>query len=119
MARQRYVAVGNRWIPANEAAIEKECNTHYIQGALKPFISMLDGREVTSRIQYEADLRAHGYVCVGNEVDKLMTKPKLPDVDPQQRRELIRAQISELGYDGMKKALKRDVDFIKWNSRNN
>ena len=116
--RQKYVAVGNKWVPANEAAIEKECNAPYIQGAIKPFISMLDGREVTSRLQYEKDLRAHGYVCVGNDIKSLMDKPRgIPDFDPQQRRELIAAQISELGYDGMKKALKRDIDFIRWNSR--
>jgi hypothetical protein len=78
---------------------------------------MLDGKEVTSRLQYEADLRAHGYVCVGNETKHLMQKPRIPDVDPQQRRELIAAQISELGHEGMKKALRRDIEFARWNSR--
>src|SRR5574343_86405 len=41
----------------------------------------------------------------------------IPDFDPEGRRELIRAQINELGYKGLKQALKRDIDFIKWNSR--
>ena len=116
MGRQRYVAVGNKWVPANEAAIEKD-HGPYIQGALKPFISMIDGKEVTSRQQYQADLKAHGFVEVGNEVDYLMKPQKAPDVDPQHRRELIAAQIRELGYDGMKKALRRDIDFIRNNSR--
>ncbi|HEY6020707.1 MAG TPA: hypothetical protein VIY48_12675 [Candidatus Paceibacterota bacterium] len=116
MARQKYVAVGNKWVPVNEAAMEKE-HGPMIQGALKPFISMLDGKEVTSRLQYQADLRAHGYVEVGNEVDHLMKSRKLPDVDPQQRKELIAAQIRELGYKGLKNALKRDIDFIRFNSR--
>lgn len=117
MARQRYIAVGNRWVPANEAAAEKESNSPYIHGVLKPFISMLDGKEVTSRLQYEADLRAHGYVVVGNDTKHLMQRPSIPDVDPQQRRELIAAQISELGYEGMKKALRKDIEFSRWNSR--
>ena len=117
MSRQRYIAVGNRWVPANEAAMERECNAPMIQGALKPFVSMIDGKEVTSRLAYRAELRARGLVEVGNEVDYLMKPPKLPDCDPQGRRELIRAQINELGYEGVKKALKRDIDFIKWNSR--
>lgn len=103
-------------MPANDAAQEKEYGV-MIQGPLKPFISMLDGKEVTSRLQYQADLRAHGYVEVGNEIKHLMKRPEIPDVDPQQRRELIAAQIREMGYDGMKKALKRDIDFIKFNSR--
>ena len=115
MSRQRYIAVGNKWVPINEAAADKEYGV-IIQGPLKPFISMIDGKEVTSRQQYQADLRAHGYVEVGNEV-KHLTKPPVPDVDPQQRRELIAAQIRELGYDGVKKALKRDIDFIRYNSR--
>ena len=115
--KQRYIAVGNRWVPANEAALEKESDAPMIQGALKPFISMIDGREVTSRLAYRAELRARGLVEVGNEVDYLMKSPGLPDAAPQERRELIRAQINELGYNGLKKALKRDIDFIKWNSR--
>ena len=113
--RQKYVAVGNRWVPANEAAYEKECNAPMVIGALKPFVSMIDGREVTSRLQYQADLRAHGFVEVGNEIDHLMTPPKAPD-DPN-RKEFIAAQIREMGYGGLKKALRRDIDFIKWNSR--
>ena len=114
--RQRYIERNGKWVPANEAAVEKE-HGPMIMGALKPFISMIDGKEVTSRLQYQADLRAHGYVEVGNEVDYLMKPPKLPDCDPQHRREIIRAQVNELGYDGLKRALKRDIDFIKWNSR--
>jgi predicted lipid carrier protein YhbT len=114
--KQKYIAVGNKWIPVNEAAADKEYGV-MIQGPLKPFISMLDGKEVTSRLQYQADLKAHGYVEVGNEVSHLMKHSTIPDVDPQHRRELIAAQIRELGYEGTKKALKRDIDFVKWNSR--
>lgn len=114
--RQRYIAVGSKWVPINEAAVEKE-HGPMIQGALKPFISMLDGKEVTSRTQYQADLRAHGYVEVGNEVGHLMNRPAIPDVAPQQRRELIAAQIREMGYEGMKRALRKDIEFSRWNSR--
>jgi hypothetical protein len=115
--RQRYIAVGGHWVPANEAAAEKESNSPYIQGVLKPFISMIDGKEVTSLLQYRADLRAHGYVEVGNETKYLKTRPPIPEVDPQQRRELIVAQIREMGYEGMKKALRKDIEFSRWNSR--
>ena len=114
--RARYVQINGELVPANEVAIAaQEPTGPYVQGALKPFISMIDGREVTSRLQYEADCRAHGYTIIGNEIDALMKPRPLPD-DPE-RRELIAAQIRELGYHGMKKALKRDVDFIRWNSR--
>lgn len=112
--KQRYIEQNGKWIPANEAAVEK--SSIMIQGPLKPFISMLDGKEVTSRLKYRADLRAHGYVEVGNET-KYLTRQPLPDPEPEQRRELIAAQIREMGYEGMKKALKKDVDFIRWNSR--
>ena len=115
--KQKYIAVGNRWVPANEAAEEKECSAPMIQGALKPFISQFDGKEYTSRLAYRAELRARGLIEVGNEVEHLMKPRPLPDADPQHRREIIAAQINELGYRGLKKALKRDIDFIKWNSR--
>ena len=113
--KQKYIEQDGKWVPANEAA--QEVSSPMIQGPLKPFISMLDGKEVTSRLKYQADLRAHGYVEVGNEV-KYLTKKPLPDPEPEQRRELIAAQIRELGYQGMKKAIKKDIDFIRWNSRN-
>jgi hypothetical protein len=114
MARQKYIAVGNRWVPANEAAVERAAGP-MIQGAPKPFVSMVDGKLVTSLAKYRADLRAHGYEEVGDQVEYM--KPRAPSHDPE-LKELIAAQFRELGYDGMKKALRRDIEFIRNNSRN-
>ena len=82
---------------------------------IAPYQSMIDGRMITSRSQHREHLRAHGCIEIGNE--RIDATPKgVPDVDPQHRKELIAAQIRELGHEGFKKAMKRDVDFIKWNS---
>lgn len=112
----RYIQINGELIPADEATQEREYGP-YVQGALKPFISMVDGKEVTSRAKYRADLRAHGYEEVGNEIEHLMKPREIPDVAPGQRKELIAAQIRELGHEGFRKALQRDVEFVKWNSR--
>lgn len=113
--RERYIYYGTDAVRVDENAPNPVFPE--IIGPLKPFISMIDGKEVTSRLQYQADLRAHGYVEVGNEVKHLMRPRSMPDPDPIGRKELIAAQIRELGYHGMKKALRRDVEFIRNNSR--
>ena len=115
--RARYVQIDGELVPVNEAAerAAQEPGGPFIQGPVKPFISMLDGKEVTSLAKYRADIKARGYIEVGNEIDHLM-KPR-PAPEDTSRKELIAAQIRELGYHGVKKALKRDIDFIRWNSR--
>lgn len=86
---------------------------------IQPYQSMVDGTMIQSRSQHRAHLRQHGCIELGNEVNHLTAPRERPDVAPQQRKELIVAQIQALGHDGFKKALKRDIDFVKWNSRNN
>lgn len=83
---------------------------------IKPYKSMIDGSEITSRSRHRKHLREHDCFEIGNDTAALFKKPDLT-LDPE-RKELIAAQIRELGHDGLKKALKRDIDFIRWNSRN-
>ena len=78
---------------------------------------MVDGSEITSRSKHTLHLKKHGCQEVGNEISALMKRGS-SDVDPKGRKELIVAQIQALGHEGFKKAIQKDVDFIKWNSRN-
>lgn len=57
------------------------------------FRSMVDGKMVTSKAKYRADLRARGYVEVGNE--KLNTAPPPPPKMGGMKDDIRRA-ISEL-----------------------
>lgn len=79
------------------------------------YTSMIDGSRIGSRSQHREHLKAHGCVEIGNE--KINTTPRgIPDADPKHRKELIVAQVQEFGRDGLRRALRRDIDFIKWNS---
>ena len=91
----------------------------YVVPDIAPYKSMLTGEIIKGRAQHRAHLRQHGCVEVGNEVkahlayyDKLQK-----DVAPQQRHELIRAQVDAMTHREFKAAIKRDVDRVKWNSR--
>ena len=86
---------------------------------IKPYKSMIDGSEIRSRSHHRAHLRQHGCIEVGNETKShLDYYAKLPkDVAPQQRKELIRAQVDAMTEKQFKAAIRKDVEFVKWNSR--
>ncbi len=84
---------------------------------IKPYKSMIDGREITSRSAHREHLKNHGCIEIGNEIPKTIAPRGIPDVNPEGRKELIRAQIDALRHDDLKRMLKRDLDRIKWNSR--
>lgn len=110
------------WIYRNGVAYEKglqpTSDAPLVMGDIQPYMSMIDGREITSRSQHREHLKAHGCVEVGNEAAKQMDyHNRIPDVAPQQRHELIRAQVNEMTDRQFKAAIKRDIDRVKWHSR--
>jgi len=42
---------------------------------IKPYKSMIDGREITSRSRHREHLRAHNCIEIGNETKHLQPKP--------------------------------------------
>lgn len=86
-----------------------------VMGDIQPYTSMIDGSTISSRSHHRAHLKQHGCIEIGNETKYLQQKPApLPDG----RKELIVSQVQRMGHEGFKRAVKNDVDFIKWNSRN-
>lgn len=83
---------------------------------IAPYRSMIDGSIIKSRSQHREHLRAHGYQEVGND-SSLTRAPSIPDVRPEQRKELIRSQIAAMPHKEFKAMLRRDLDNIRWNSR--
>lgn len=79
---------------------------------IEPYVSMADGSVINSRSQHRAHLRQHGCIEVGNE--KLQATP-MPD--PPGRKEYLIHQVKQLGHEGFKRAVKRSLDEIRWNSR--
>ena len=109
--RRRYIQIDGILY---EKGTEPRSEGVMIFGDIQPYQSMIDGSIITSRSQHREHLKAHGCIEIGNEP----IKPRpLPDVSPQKRKELIAAQVNEMTYSEFKKALKRDADFVKWNSR--
>lgn len=57
---------------------------------IKPYISQIDGSEITSRNKHNAHLRAHGCVEVGND-SSLTRKPQPLKSPPGLKEKIIRA----------------------------
>lgn len=85
---------------------------------IEPYQSMITGEIIGSRSRHREHLREHNCFEVGNDVKPMLTYYDNPkDVAPQQRHELIKAQVDAMSHDQFRKALKRDIDRVKWNSR--
>ena len=103
---------------AYEKGTEPSRSGAMIMPDIKPYRSMIDGSEITSRSKHREHLRAHGYQEVGNETTALLKAAQgIPDCDPQGRKELIRAQIDAMSHAEFKRAVTRDIERVKWNSR--
>ena len=103
---------------AYEKGTEPRSEGPMVMPDIKPYKSMKTGEMITSRSQHREHLKQHGLVELGNEPLKYLNKPYegIPDVNPQGRKELIRAQVNEMSHKDFKQAIKRDVDRVKWNS---
>tara|TARA_R110000868_G_scaffold1674_2_gene13486 strand:+ start:2146 stop:2493 length:348 start_codon:yes stop_codon:yes gene_type:complete len=102
-------------VPADEAAYNA---VHMVMPDIAPYKSMATGEMIESRSKHHEHLRRHDLVEIGNEIPTLMKNRGIPDVDPQGRKETIARQIKGMGHDNFKRALKREIEHIKWNSNN-
>lgn len=84
---------------------------------ISPYQSMLTGETISSRSRHREHLKAHGAFEVGNDSSLQRKYSGIPDVAPQQRKELIRAQVNEMTHEQFKRAVKKDLDNLRWNSR--
>ncbi len=77
------VEVSDDWTPEPQADI-------HVMKDIKPYKSMIDGREITSRSRHREHLREHGCVEVGND-SSLWRKPKPIESPPGLKEKIIRA----------------------------
>lgn len=118
--RQRFIQHPDtgELIPADQ--YDRDVSLHHVIGEIQPYKSMITGEMITSRSQHREHLRKHGCVEVGNDVHSMLNhyeRSTSADVSPQKRRELIQAQVDAMSHKEFKAAIKRDVDRVKWNSR--
>lgn len=83
----------------------------------KPYQSMITGELITSRAKHREHLRRYGYQEVGNDPGLKAPPRGMPDTAPQQRKELLIAQVNAMTHEQFKAAGKRDLDRLRWNSR--
>jgi isopropylmalate/homocitrate/citramalate synthase len=120
--RQRYIQEPGtgKLIKAEDWAQHQYEKQHgpMVMGDIQPYKSMVTGEMITSRSQHREHLKKHGLREIGNDVQPLFDAYKnLPDVAPQQRKEIIRAQVDAMTEKQFRAAIKKDIDFVKWNSR--
>ena len=82
---------------------------------IKPYQSQVTGEMITSRSQHREHLKQHDCVEIGDQIQHL--KMNRPTFESAQRKELIRAQVDAMSHAEFKRALQRDIDNVKWNSR--
>ena len=80
----------------------------------KPYKSMITGEWITSRAKHQEHLKRHGYVEIGNDSSLTKQRTQFPDAAPQQRKELLIAQVNEMTHEQWKAAGKRDLERIRW-----
>lgn len=114
MKKKYYADENGHWVeqrPTYETGV-------MVMSDIEPYQSMLTGEMITSRSKHRQHLREHGCVEIGNDYHEQLTYyDKLGDIAPQQRHDLIQAQVDAMSEKDFRKALKRDIDRVKWNSR--
>jgi len=115
--RNRWVYVNGEPVLADEY-VPTRADAPMVMGDIPPYKSMVTGEMITSRSRHREHLREHGMVELGNDcpIPPPDYKHEIPDVAPQQRKELIRAQIDAMSHKEFKAALARDIERVKWNS---
>lgn len=110
--RRRYVQINGELIEVGDAPVRSR--TEIVPDFDKPYKSMITGEMITSRAKHREHLRRHGFFEVGN--DKSLTKQRtsFPDAAPQQRKELLIAQVDAMTHKQWKEAGRRDLERLRW-----
>lgn len=111
--RRRFVQINGELV---EYGHETERPTPAVLPDIAPYKSMVTGEVIESRSKHREHLKRHGYEEVGND-SSLFKQRGLPDVSPQKRKELIRAQIDRMSHKEFQSMHKRFIDDMKWNNR--
>ena len=112
MSVRRYVQING---VLYERGQEPMPDAPMVIGDIEPYQSQITGEMITSRSQHREHLKAHGCVEIGDQVHHMQAKR--PDFESPERKELIRAQVDAMSHADFKRALQRDVERVKWNSR--
>ena len=110
------------WVYIDGVAHEKldsgvQARTQIVPDFDQPYKSMITGEMITSRAKHREHLRRHGYTEIGND-RSITARPKnFPEAAPQRRKDLLIAQVQAMTHEQFKAAGKRDLERLRWNTR--
>lgn len=87
--RHRYIQIEGELIPVGEDY--REIRGFQVMPDIQPYISMIDGTEITSRSRHREHLRAHNCIEVGNDSSVLNPRPRPTAPPPGRKEHIIRA----------------------------
>ena len=88
--RHRFVQINGELVEVGSDWTPEPRHDYHVMPDIKPYRSMIDGKEITSRSRHREHLRAHGCVEVGND-SSLWRKPKPLGSPPGLKEKIIRA----------------------------
>ena len=88
-------------------------HTHMVMPDIAPYQSMADGTMIESRSKHQEHLARHGMRVV--EPGEIGAKPA-PKQDSGIKQEYVSKFIHGMTHEERKAAVRREVDFINWNS---
>ena len=105
-----------------EKGTEPHVDAPFVLGDIPAYKSMADGTMVEGRAQHREHLRRHGCVEVGNDVKAQFgyyarAAQEVAAKQKESRVGMLRAQFDRMTDKQVRAAVKRDADFVKWNSR--
>ena len=92
--RTRYVQIGLELVEVAADYTPEPISDIHIVRDIKPYISMIDGSEITSRSRHREHLRNHGCIEVGN--DSSLKRPPKPLESPPGLKETIIRGVNEV-----------------------
>ena len=106
------------WVYVDGVAYEKGVDPMpdrvQIMPEIEPYQSMVTGEWITSRAKHQEHVRRHHLVELGNDSSLTAKYKGIPDTAPQQRKELLIAQVNAMTHEQWKAAGKRDLERIRW-----
>lgn len=92
--KKTYVNVNGEWVEKTRA--RGRSTGPEIVPDIQPYKSMVTGEVISSRSKHRQHLKDHGMIEVGN--DSSLSKPYrgMPDVAPEQRKELLIHQVNQI-----------------------
>ena len=88
--RQRFVQIDGKLVEVSRDWTPEPTHDYHIMPDIKPYRSMIDGSEISSRSRHREHLRDHGCVEIGND-SSLWRKPKPLESPPGLKEKIIRA----------------------------